>query len=187
MFKKLVLQYFTMVLGGYFMSTNYLKNFAEGETIKASETNSNNQFLLSKISEGTSNIQATVSSQISNIKSDLETTRNNLETKLDTKLSDDDKAKITNWGLPDYEQGTDAKVSKFTAPADGVLYANHNKNESFGSTVKINGVDVVGYWDYQGEGGLLTVPYTLLLSKGDVVEFPGTIYFAKFFPFKGGV
>ena len=48
MLEKLVLQYFTMVLGGYFMSTNYLKNFAEGETIRASETNANNQFLLNK-------------------------------------------------------------------------------------------------------------------------------------------
>ena len=75
-------------------SGNYLKQFIDGESIEAKDTNSNNQFLLDKISEGTSNLQATVSSQISNIKSDLETSRNNLETKLYTKLSDDDKAKI---------------------------------------------------------------------------------------------
>jgi hypothetical protein len=65
------------------MSTNYLKNFAEGETIRASETNANNQFLLNKISDNASDIQLTVQTQISNVKSELATFKQNLQQEID--------------------------------------------------------------------------------------------------------
>ena len=84
------------------MSTNYLKNFAEGETIKASETNANNQFLLNKISDNASDIQLTVQTQISNVKSELATTKSALQSELDTKFSADDKLTIIDYLMPKF-------------------------------------------------------------------------------------
>ncbi len=172
------------------MSTNYLKNFTEGETIKASETNSNNQFLLSKISEGTSSLQATVSAQISNVKSDLETTRKNLETKLDLKLSDDDALKITSWLIPNYSAMTTGTLgnygSPYTAPNAGYYIATVGKNDST-TYLTVNNKQVFAYLDGQGVNGMVVLPFSILVDKNDVIEWSATmdIKFSCFVPLKG--
>ena len=166
------------------MSSNYLKNFAEGETIKASETNANNQFLLSKISDNATDIQLSLETQLSNINSKLETTKLTLEKELDEKLDKEDQETIIGWLNLAYSNGQQVGKS-FTAPADGVAYVAHFFNEGFGVGITINGVTVALHWDYEGSGGLVTLPYTFILSKGDILKFPGEVRYGRFFPRKG--
>lgn len=69
---------------------DYLINFQPGETIKASEANSNNQYLLDRISDNAQSLQTYLETQIgilqSNISSVQKTLQNNLD-KLDEELS----------------------------------------------------------------------------------------------------
>lgn len=72
---------------------DYLKNFKEGEDIKASETNSNNQFLLDKISDNNSAITqylegelGKINSTISSGDATLQNNINNLSNTVDRKL-----------------------------------------------------------------------------------------------------
>lgn len=163
------------------MSTNYLKNFAEGETIKASETNANNQFLLNKISDNASDIQLTVQTQISNVKSELATTKNALQTELETKLSKDDQATIVGWCIPDYSKGKDAPFP-YTATADGVIYFNILQN-NIGGSVYINDV-FVAYYSDQSDGAARD-NFTFMLSKGDKINCSIPVSNPRFFPMKG--
>lgn len=63
--------------------TDYLKNFAPGEDIKASETNNNNQFLLDKISDNAENIQKYVNEQLGTIQSNLSSVQKTLQQNID--------------------------------------------------------------------------------------------------------
>lgn len=53
--------------------TNYLKNFIDDEVITASDTNNNNQYLLSQISASNAAMQQYVASQIASVNSSLQT------------------------------------------------------------------------------------------------------------------
>ena len=167
------------------MSTNYLKNFAEGETILASETNANNQFLLSKISENAGDLQTTVNSQISNIKSEVATTKLSLQTEIDKKLNASEKQAIILWGIPDYKKGRSVGAS-FTAPSHGVYTAtlNYNNNTAY---FNINGVNAYCYVDGDGVNGAVNTPFTVPLAKGDVCSWSANVEvkFARFFPMRG--
>ena len=53
--------------------TNYLKNFIDDEVITASDTNNNNQYLLSQISDNNAAVQQYITAQIASINSSLQT------------------------------------------------------------------------------------------------------------------
>lgn len=163
------------------MSMNYLKNFAEGEVIKASETNANNQFLLEKISDNASDIQSTVNSQIANIKSELATTRTTLQSSVDTKLDNSDSNTIVGWTMPNYSAGQVANFP-FTAPKHGVIYFSILQNNTSG-TIYVNNKEVAVYSDQSD--GTARDNFTILLSKGDVVRSTLAIAHSRFFPMKG--
>ena len=165
------------------MSTNYLKNFAEGETIRASETNANNQFLLNKISDNASDIQLTVQTQISNVKSELATTKNALQTQIETKLDDEDKEKILNWLIPDWTKVTNISASSYTCPSIGWIKARVRSVQHTSAGITVNGVYMELAYSSGNyiETGNILVP----VSKNDVVSCRGTETSYSFIPMKG--
>ena len=61
-----------------------LKTFNEGEYIYASETNSNNQYLLSKLSDNAAQLQTFVEGEISSIQSNVASVQATLQENIDT-------------------------------------------------------------------------------------------------------
>lgn len=62
---------------------DYLINFNPGAELKASETNSNNQFLLNKISENAEALQNYLATQINSIQSNLSSVQKTLQNNID--------------------------------------------------------------------------------------------------------
>ena len=75
-----------------------LKTFKEGEDILASETNDNNQYLLSKLSDNAAQIQSYVEGEISTIKSNVASVQETLQNNLDTAIDSVDKT-LSSSGL----------------------------------------------------------------------------------------
>jgi hypothetical protein len=164
-----------------------LKTFREGEDILASETNENNQFLLSKLSDNAAQVQnyvegevATIKSNVSSVQATLQNNMDELETKLSTSL--DEKYR------PDYTRAVSFNEQTYTAPYDGIYYCSFAANEVKPAYCYVNDVAVSAYWDYEGEGGLLTAPFTIIVSKGDVIRWSHNgVRFGCFVPYKGSV
>ena len=166
------------------MSTNYLKNFAEGETIRASETNANNQFLLNKISDNASDIQLTVQTQISNVKSELATTKSALQTELETKYDESDKLTIIEFLMPDYSRAVTFTGSSYVAPNNGYITGGIGANDS---TIVwyVDGVEVARNSD-QGVSGTCTSSAFIMIGKGQKWT-ANTSHTNRFIPCKGDV
>ena len=64
-----------------------LKTFREGEDILASETNENNQFLLSKLSDNAAQVQSYVEGEVATIKSNVASVQATLQNNLDQKIN----------------------------------------------------------------------------------------------------
>ena len=60
-----------------------LKTFKEGEDILASETNANNQFLLSKLSDNAMQVQSYVEGEVATIKSNVSSVQATLQNNID--------------------------------------------------------------------------------------------------------
>ena len=60
-----------------------LKTFKEGEDILASETNANNQFLLSKLSDNAMQVQSYVEGEVASIKSNVSSVQATLQNNID--------------------------------------------------------------------------------------------------------
>lgn len=148
------------------MSTNYLKNFAEGETIKASETNANNQFLLNKISDNASDIQLTVQSQISNVKSELATTKTALQKEMQDLTSQVQQVYINL--SPDWSKKENKSIgTTYTANINGYLvgYCTTLSNATLSCT--INNTVVYEQYIHGQAGGYRNASFFLPISKGD--------------------
>jgi hypothetical protein len=75
-------------LKGVKMAT--LKTFEEGDTIYASETNANNQALLSLLTDNATQVQKYVEGEIATIKSTVASVQQTLQNAINTKLNKDD-------------------------------------------------------------------------------------------------
>ena len=162
-----------------------LKTFREGEDILASETNENNQFLLSKLSDNAAQVQAyvegevaTIKSNVSSVQATLQNNMDELETNLTTSL--DEKYR------PDYTRAVSFTSQSYTAPYDGVYYCSFGFNEAKPAYCYVNDVQIAAYWDYEGEGGMVTTAFTIIVSKGDVVRWSHNgVRNGRFVPYKG--
>jgi hypothetical protein len=164
-----------------------LKTFREGEDILASETNENNQFLLSKLSDNAAQVQNYVEGEVATIKSNVSSVQATLQNnigQLNTTLT----TKINNRYKPDYTKVKSFTSQSYIAPADGIYYCSFGFNEAKPAYCYVNDVAVSAYWDYEGEGGMVTTPFTILVSKGDVVRWTHNgVRFGCFVPYKGSV
>jgi hypothetical protein len=171
-----------------------LKTFREGEDILASETNENNQYLLSRLSDNAAQVQQYVEGEVATIKSNVASVQATLQNNIDeTKASLNDLlSNICKYFTPDYTKGTSVPVpysgSPFTAPSNGVYLFTGGYNEVT-RILYINGKasgyvtrdDVDGYAGWQA----VYVP----LMKGDVIYWNGAMssYASMFYPYRAEI
>jgi hypothetical protein len=171
-----------------------LKTFREGEDILASETNENNQFLLSKLSDNAAQVQNYVEGEIATIKSNVSSVQATLQNNIDeTKTNLNDLlTNICKYFTPDYTKGVPVSVpyssSKYTAPSNGVYLFTGGYNEVT-RTLYING-KASGYVtrdDVDGWAGWQAIYVPLL--KGDSIYWDGamTSYSSVFYPYRAKV
>lgn len=96
-----------------------LKTFREGEDILASETNDNNQFLLSKLSDNAAQVQQYVEGEVATIKSNVSSVQATLQNNLD-ELGAELKAPKSFVSLRTPINGT--YDLKSVLPDDGYIY-----------------------------------------------------------------
>lgn len=95
---------------------------------------------------------------------------------------------ITGIVTPDYSKGIATTAQTYTAPYDGVYYASYAVNEQRPGYVYVNDKEAGAYWDYEGEGGTVTTPFTVVVSKGDIIRWTSAgVRFGRFYPMKGSV
>lgn len=162
-----------------------LKTFREGEDILASETNENNQFLLSKLSDNAAQVQQYVEGEVATIKSNVASVQATLQEGID-KAKEEFTQSLDDKYRPDYTRAVSFSSQSYTAPYDGIYYCSFAANEIKPAYCYVNDVPVAAYWDYEGEGGLVTTPFTIIVSKGDVVRWSHSgVRYGRFVPYKG--
>jgi hypothetical protein len=171
-----------------------LKTFREGEDILASETNENNQFLLSKLSDNAAQVQQYVEGEVATIKSNVSSVQATLQNNIDgiENTVNATIANLFNAIMPNYANGkaVTAPISskKYTAPSAGYYVCNIGVNNNSNVRLYINGV-ASGYKYADGEGvnGMVLLSFTVPLSKGDVIYWSAALdsHTGTFYPCKG--
>lgn len=155
-----------------------LKTFNEGEYIYASETNSNNQYLLSKLSDNAAQVQTFVEGEISSIQSNVASIKATLQGNIDAAKTDI----YTKGFLPNYSAGVSIS-SGYKATKNGwVNWFMTGMNDGTTYYLKVNNVVVGESNQYKYLNNKRT---QFLVSKGDTITFTGGT--GKFFPCKGGI
>lgn len=168
-----------------------LKTFREGEDILASETNGNNQFLLSKLSDNAAQVQQYVEGEVATIKSNVASVQATLQEGIET-ITNDFKSfaeSIYTNIIPDYTKGVAVPYplsgSKFTAPSNGVyittIWANNASVRLY-----INGL-ASAFFAVDNATGTSSNSFTIPLAKGDVIYWSqgANVRGSSFYPFRG--
>jgi hypothetical protein len=82
-----------------------LKTFREGEDILASDTNENNQFLLSRLSDNAAQVQQYVEGEVATIKSNVSSVQATLQNNIDELAN-----KINVYIIESFEDGTNGYI-----------------------------------------------------------------------------
>ena len=161
-----------------------LKTFNEGEYIYASETNSNNQYLLSKLSDNAAQVQTYVEGEISSIQSNVASVQATLQGNIDAAKTETNNLKTdiyTKGFLPNYSAGVSISTG-YKATKNGWVKWYTNNNDGGTYYLKVNGVNVgiSHQYKYHNQKTLM-----FLVSKGDAITFDtGSV---TFYPCKGGI
>lgn len=164
-----------------------LKTFREGEDILASETNDNNQYLLSRLSDNAAQVQQYVEGEVATIKSNVASVQATLQEGIN-KVKEELTTSLDEKYRPDYTRAVSFSEQTYTAPYDGIYYCSFASNEARPAYCYVNDTPVAAYWDYEGEGGVVTTPFTIMVSKDDVVRWTHNgVRYGRFVPYKGSV
>lgn len=163
-----------------------LKTFNEGEYIYASETNSNNQYLLSKLSDNAAQVQTYVEGEISSIQSNIASVQATLQGNIDAAKTETSNLKTdiyTKGFLPNYSAGVSIS-SGYTATKNGWVYF---EGDGGGGMKRgyVNGKKV--FMSAQGVNYHQPCGAMVLIGKGDKVTTSGNFAALIFYPCKGGV
>jgi hypothetical protein len=161
-----------------------LKTFREGEDILASETNENNQYLLSRLTDNAAQIQSYVEGEIATVKSNVASVQATLQNNFDELEQNVSTLKETMGdGLaPDYAQGVSISLP-YTVTADGYVYAGVDGIDA-PRYVRVNGKIVHGHCGYSGGYGVYSGSL-IRVSKGDSVTCDRALWNYYFYPLKG--
>ena len=170
-----------------------LKTFREGEDILASETNENNQFLLSKLSDNAAQVQNYVEGEVASIKSNVASVQATLQNNIDSigELLNSTVENLYRAITPDYAKRTAIQANtQYTASNHGVVYIRVPILESgLYASIVVNGVSFdLGSGLTNREGGHSnTVLFPV--AKGDVYKISsgtGLGWFSAYFiPYRG--
>lgn len=162
-----------------------LKTFREGEDILASETNENNQFLLSKLSDNAAQVQAYVEGEVATIKSNVASVQATLQNNID-RVKELVKQAYDNL-QPDWANKVLKNLKEeHTADKNGYIVYGTDYVGSYAPNVSIyinNEKIMSSTWAEAG----LSMPFgSFPISKGDTYKVDGnangTLYFV---PCKG--
>lgn len=149
-----------------------LIEFDEGDDILASQTNSNNKFLLSKITDISEQLQSYLETQIASIQSNIasvqSTLQQNINTVKNSALTSSNKVTITQWGMPKYKSKANRSTNtNYTASGNGYLYIRHGENNDAKFKVTVDGVEAAySYgWKYT-----TSVSVIIPIAKGSVYK-----------------
>lgn len=172
---------------------DYLIEFIEGQTIYASEHNSNNNFILDQIKDNSSvlntkitNVQANCSTAIENAKNDLQSKIDEMQENAYTpdKSSLEQRKTVIGWAMPDYTAGISVpRNTNFTCQKDGWVLINDIRTNNGYMKITING----STYNFTDSGGNYhNTDFAIIpVSKNDVINFTGLI--SIFYPAKGEV
>lgn len=99
-----------------------------------------------------------------------------------TNVSNAFKAKIVNWGIPDYDSRIDiGKQTPYTAPCDGLFVYSNNSTDSYMGSASVNGFVVSTLRSYTTD--------CFPVAKNDVITLANTPQIATtyFVPMKGEI
>ena len=153
-----------------------LKTFKEGEDILASETNGNNQYLLSRLSDNAAQVQSYVEGEVATIKSNVASVQATLQNELSAINATIEQ--IFEAMTPNYAAGFNI-ASGYVATEYGVGYVGFNAG---GGQAYVDGAIVAyhsGAVNYkQGSGSCF------LVGKGSTIT-AGNYNALRFYPYKG--
>jgi hypothetical protein len=155
-----------------------LKTFREGEDILASETNENNQFLLSKLSDNAAQVQSYVEGEVATIKSNVASVQATLQENIDTVNNSvtNLRNKIIKSLTPDYNSRVDIGIplsgNQYTAPYDGVYFANVQQSNAT-RYLYVNDKSAFTYSD--NIDGTMPQTFYVPLLKGDRIYWSAGI------------
>jgi hypothetical protein len=163
-----------------------LKTFREGEDILASETNENNQFLLSKLSDNAAQVQNYVEGELATIKSNVSSVQATLQNNLN-ELDEKMKANFVNIFAaiaPNYSKGKNIS-SGYKATAAGWVRYRLGSDAGFRQSLAINGVTVAENWQGAGDqrAGTLYITGMVFIATGQTIT--GSYNQLVFYPCKG--
>ena len=166
-----------------------LITFEENENIYASETNQNNQFLLSKISDNAAQLTTYLEGEVSSIQSNVASVQATLQGNIDNVSNTVNTLNANVY--TDLAANLSAGVSVstgYTTTKSGWLYVYH-KNVSDGQnvTVNIDGKTVFMSGDSGTWSANLVASGFIFVGKGQKITFTGTgTNTLTFYPCKGG-
>lgn len=145
----------------------------------------------SKIYNNNADLESLINSQVLTLTNNLNNTVETLNTEIESveksiENTNNSLKSVTSFLTPNYTKAVSFTSQSYTAPSDGVYYCSFHYNEARPATCTINGTQVAAYWDYEGEGGVVTSPFTFIVSKGDVIKWSHAgVRHGRFVPFKG--
>lgn len=139
---------------------DYLINFNPGEPLKASETNSNNQYLLDRISENTQSLQTYLETQIGILQSNISSVQKTLQSNIDN-VNNSLSEQINTLANAQFIQkelniGIGTSNLKSYLPDDGKQYL-----------VWVNAYQDGGYAQLTATTDILTIPRVLYHTDND--------------------
>ena len=161
-----------------------LKTFREGEDILASETNENNQYLLSKLSDNAAQVQNYVEGEVATIKSNVASVQATLQNNIDL-VKELLKQAYTNL-QPDWaKQEIRENNKEYVSEIGGYIVANGTPQGNNSLQCYINGVLVINLLFHGLSGATYSEGFTLPIAKGDTYKINGANTLCYFVPYKG--
>ena len=160
-----------------------LKTFREGEDILASETNDNNQYLLSRLSDNATQVQNYVESEVETIKSNVSSVQATLQNNLNG-LEETVTNKFTEMFTaiaPNYAKGSSI-TSGYKATTAGWVKYRLGSDANYRHSIAINGVTVAENYQAPGDQRAGTLYITGMVFIAPEQTVTGSFNTLTFYP-----
>ena len=169
-----------------------LKTFREGEDILASETNENNQFLLSKLTDNAAQVQAYVEGEVATIKSNVSSVQATLQNNIDTvsNLVNTISSNIYHYMSPNYSKRQARNRDQvYTASSAGWVFFYSMSRNAGTVTYEINGQSYYLCNNTNSDSDTAGAGAWFMVGKGDTYKLnsqgSASVWQAFYFPCKG--
>lgn len=169
-----------------------LKTFREGEDILASETNENNQFLLSKLSDNAAQVQNYVEGEVATIKSNVASVQATLQNNIDAvnAIAKDIANNVYHYMSPNYSKAEGRNRDQvYTASSAGWVFFYSVSKNAKQVTYEINGQVYYLCSNTNSDTDTAGAGVWFMVGKGDTYKLNSanaqSVWQAFFYPCKG--